>query len=43
MRRPMLQHGLKEMAGRKIRLPRRLPDRPNQEYLDERFTEFRAA
>ncbi|MDX2208036.1 MAG: hypothetical protein SFU57_10360 [Gemmatimonadales bacterium] len=40
---PMLQHGLKEMAGRKIRLPRRLPDRPNQEYLDERFTEFRAA
>lgn len=40
---PMLQHGIKEMEGRAIRLPRREDLRPNQEYLAERFAGFRAA
>ena len=40
---PMLQHGIKEMAGRLIRVPRTLPHRPNPDFLAERFEAFRAA
>ena len=40
---PMLQHGIKEMAGRVIRVPRPEDLRPNLEYLAERFEGFRAA
>lgn len=40
---PMLQHGIKEMEGREIRLPRRDLLRPNREYLAERYAGFRAA
>jgi len=40
---PMLLHGLQEMDGRVIRLPRRKLDRPSQESLAERFDEFRAS
>jgi putative restriction endonuclease len=40
---PMLRHGLQEMHGGLIKLPRRLEHRPNQDYLAERFARFRAA
>ncbi len=40
---PMLQHGIKEMSGRVIGLPRREIDRPNLEFLAERYEGFRAA
>ncbi len=40
---PMLQHGIKEMDGREIRLPRRPLLRPNRDYLAERFAQFKAA
>jgi len=40
---PMLQHGLKEMEGGKIRLPRVAAHAPNREYLAERFEGFLAA
>ena len=40
---PMLQHGLQELHGENIILPRRVVDRPNGEYLAERFARFRAA
>ncbi len=40
---PMLQHGIKEMEGREIRVPKREALRPNQEYLAERYESFRAA
>lgn len=40
---PMLRHGLQELHGGTLILPRRVVDRPNREYLAERFEEFRAA
>lgn len=40
---PMLRHGLQEMNGQKIHLPGSKLLRPNPEYLDLRFTRFKAA
>jgi len=40
---PMLQHGLKGFQGAAILVPRRLEERPNPAYLEERFEEFRQA
>jgi len=40
---PMLQHGLKDMNGRRIDVPRAERLRPNRDYLAERFERFRAA
>lgn len=40
---PMLRHGLQEMDGRAINLPKRQADRPSQDRLAERFDEFNAA
>lgn len=40
---PMLQHGLKEMDGVRIGIPRREEFRPNRDFLAERFEQFRAA
>jgi len=40
---PMLRHGLQELEGARILLPRRVAEHPNREYLDERFRRFRAA
>lgn len=40
---PMLQHGLKEMNGRGLLLPKRRVDRPSKGRLAERFDEFKAA
>lgn len=37
---PMLQHGLKEMHGTAITVPRRPADRPDRERLDLRYSEF---
>lgn len=39
---PMLKHGLQELHGARLVLPRRVSDRPNQEFLLERFAEFSA-
>ncbi len=40
---PMLRHGLQELNGSTISLPRNPTDRPNPEYLQERYAAFRAA
>ena len=40
---PMLQHGLQEVAGSRLILPRNADLQPNREYLAERFERFRAA
>lgn len=40
---PMLEHGLKEMDGRGLTLPKRRVDRPSKDRLAERFNEFQAA
>jgi putative restriction endonuclease len=40
---PMLRHGLQEMHGAVLHVPRRLENRPNREYLAERFRRFRVA
>ena len=40
---PMLEHGLKAMAGRLVRVPHRESWRPNREFLDDRFARFRGA
>ncbi|WP_319453603.1 MULTISPECIES: HNH endonuclease [unclassified Mycobacterium] len=40
---PMLRHGLQEMDGRAINLPKRHVDRPSKERLAERFQEFKTA
>jgi putative restriction endonuclease len=40
---PMLRHGLQELHGSPISIPRRSDHRPNKEYLAERFDRFRAA
>jgi putative restriction endonuclease len=37
---PMLQHGLQEMHGRRLRLPRRRIDYPDPERVDLRFHQF---
>jgi hypothetical protein len=39
----MLKHGLQEVHGATLVLPRDLGSRPNRESLAERFAEFRAA
>lgn len=40
---PMLRHGLQELHNAKLQLPRKLADRPNPEFLAERFAIFVAA
>lgn len=40
---PMLRHGLQELHGERLVLPRRPIDRPNRDYLAERFAKFMAA
>lgn len=37
---PMLKHGIQEMDGRKISIPKAEKDRPNPEYLAIKFKEF---
>lgn len=39
---PMLLHGLQEMDGRTLTLPKRRVDRPSKDRLAERFEEFLA-
>jgi putative restriction endonuclease len=39
---PMLRHGLQEMHGQRIIVPKRVADRPDRERLAERFAEFSA-
>ena len=40
---PMLKHGLQEMNGHTIHLPRSTPLRPKRDYLELRYARFRAA
>lgn len=40
---PMLKHGLQEMAGKKLHVPKAGELRPNGEFLEERFALFRRA
>lgn len=40
---PMLRHGLQELHGSTLHVPRRPEQRPNPEYLAERFRYFEAA
>jgi putative restriction endonuclease len=40
---PMLKHGLQDMAGSRLVLPRSAALRPNPEFLAERYARFRAA
>jgi putative restriction endonuclease len=40
---PMLLHGLQELHGSRIAVPRAKSLHPNRQYLDERFARFRAA
>ena len=40
---PMLRHGLQEMHGGLIQVPRRAQHLPRREYLSERFARFLAA
>jgi putative restriction endonuclease len=40
---PMLRHGLQEMNGRRLELPGRRADWPDQDRLAARFHEFSAA
>jgi len=40
---PMLRHGLQEMHGRGIHLPRSRADRPERSRLEERYEQFLAA
>ncbi|MFE7407280.1 HNH endonuclease [Isoptericola sp. NPDC057559] len=40
---PMLKHGLQEMHGRQLSLPRRRPDRPDRDHLAWRYELFCAA
>jgi putative restriction endonuclease len=40
---PMLKHGLQEMEGGQIVLPRQQASRPDRNFLAERFERFRAA
>jgi putative restriction endonuclease len=40
---PMLEHGLQEMSGRRITIPRRADQHPRQAFLAERFELFKEA
>ena len=40
---PMLKHGLQEVHGIQLALPRQKSDQPKREYLEERFAAFLAA
>jgi putative restriction endonuclease len=40
---PMLKHGLQEVAGSRLILPRKAELKPNRDFLAERFDRFRAA
>ncbi|MEP6462585.1 MAG: hypothetical protein ABJC62_04055 [Frankiaceae bacterium] len=40
---PMLRHGLQEMAGVRLRVPRRSDAQPDRDRLGERYLELRAA
>jgi putative restriction endonuclease len=40
---PMLRHGLQEIAGERITIPRSRESQPDPERLEERYAEFRAA
>lgn len=40
---PMLKHGLQEMAGLKLHVPKAARLKPAKEYLEERFGRFKAA
>ena len=40
---PMLQHGLKELHGQRLILPRKRTEWPDQDRLDIRYRQFRAA
>ena len=40
---PMLRHGLQDMEGGLIQVPKRAELKPNRDYLAERFDRFRAA
>jgi putative restriction endonuclease len=40
---PMLEHGLQEMGGRTIKVPRRPDQQPNAAFLEERFELFKRA
>jgi putative restriction endonuclease len=40
---PMLRHGLQELHNERLELPRRPIDRPNRDFLAERFEKFVAA
>jgi putative restriction endonuclease len=37
---PMLRHGLQELHGTRLTLPTKLQQRPNRDFLAERFAEF---
>ena len=39
---PMLRHGLQEMHGRSIVLPRNVDDRPGRAFVEQRYEAFRA-
>jgi putative restriction endonuclease len=40
---PMLRYGLQENHGQRLRLPTKASDRPNPEFLEERYALFRQA
>ena len=40
---PMLKHGLQEMHGLRLVVPRRRADQPKRELIEERYERFRAA
>lgn len=40
---PMLKHGIQEIEGNQLLLPRKAVSRPNPEFLAERFERFQAA
>jgi putative restriction endonuclease len=40
---PMLRHGLQEVAGTRLIVPRVEQDRPRGEFLEERYEMFRKA
>jgi putative restriction endonuclease len=40
---PMLKHGLQQMDGRRLWVPKRIEERPNRDRLAARFEEFKGA
>jgi putative restriction endonuclease len=40
---PMLKHGLQEMHGKQLHLPRRPAAHPDRDRLEARYSEFRSA